>query len=210
VSTARQALDSGNVNAVMIGLTYLAAALAMRRRCEELRPKWEAEYGPTIVARAGINTGLAVSGNMGSRHKFNYTVMGDTVNLASRLEGANKPYGTTLMISESCYAKVRDLVEVRELDWLAVKGKQKPVTVYEVLAEKGRVDPKLAAAIAEFHEGLRLYRERDFAAALERFEQALEIAPNDGPSTTYVERCRHFLEQPPKADWDGVWRMKEK
>ncbi len=186
------------------------AALAMRRRCCELQNRWQAEFGPLVHARAGINSGPAVSGNMGSRHKFNYTVMGDTVNLASRLEGANKPYGTDLMISESCYAHVKDFVETRELDLLAVKGKQKPVTVYEVLAEKGRAEPKALETARAFEKGLALYREARFEEALRAFEEALVLSPDDGPSKTFVERCRHFLAQPPPADWDGVWRMKEK
>jgi len=186
------------------------AALAMRRRCEQLQQKWLDEYGVKVVARAGINTGPAVSGNMGSKHKFNYTVMGDTVNLASRLEGANKPYGTTLMISESCLDGCREAVEVRELDLLAVKGKQQPVTVYEVLAEKGALEPSFAAVLERYSEGLRLYRAREFAAAREAFRGALALRPEDGPSQTYVDRCEYFLESPPPADWDGVWRMKEK
>ncbi len=103
------------------------AAIAMRRRCEALRARWLKEFNTLVVARAGINTGPVVSGNMGSRHKFNYTVMGDAVNLASRLEGANKPYGTTLMVSQACYDRARDAIEVRELDLLAVKGKKEPV-----------------------------------------------------------------------------------
>ncbi|HEY3447718.1 MAG TPA: adenylate/guanylate cyclase domain-containing protein [Myxococcales bacterium] len=186
------------------------AAIAMRRRCEELRPKWQAEFGTVVVARAGINSGPAVSGNMGSRHKFNYTVMGDTVNLASRLEGANKPYGTVLMVSETTFAQVRDLVEARELDLLAVKGKQKPVRVYEVLDEKGRVPPLLQEAVAHFGRGLGHYRNQAFAEAIAAFEQALRVRADDGPSRAYVDRCKHLLDHPPGAGWDGVWRMKEK
>jgi hypothetical protein len=116
-------------------------------------------------------SGGAVSGNMGSRHKFNYTVMGDAVNLASRLEGANKPYGTTLMVSQSCYEKARDAIEVRELDLLAVKGKREPVAVCDVLEEKGRVEPRVAEAVRYFHKGLARYRAQDFSAALARFER---------------------------------------
>ncbi len=186
------------------------SALAMRRRCEQLRAKWKAEFGAEVIARAGINTGQAVAGNMGSRHKFNYTVMGDMVNLASRLEGANKPYGTTLMISETTYEKVREVVEARELDLLAVKGKQKPVTVYEVLCEKGALEPQAVQVMAEYRRGLSLYRGQQFAQASAAFEKALALSPEDGPSRTYLERCRHFLADPPGAGWDGVWHMKEK
>ncbi len=186
------------------------AAIGMRRQCEALRPLWLKEFNTLVIARAGINTGPAVAGNMGSRHKFNYTMMGDAVNLASRLEGANKLYGTTLMISEGCHAQARDVIEVRELDLLAVKGKQQPVRVYEVLEEKGRVSAPVAEAVRHFHEGLIAYRAQQFRAAVACFERALGVQPEDGPSLTYLERCKHFVDSPPGAGWDGVWRMKEK
>jgi hypothetical protein len=122
----------------------------MRDRCAELRPGWKERYGVDVFARAGLSSGDAVVGNMGSKHKYNYTVMGDMVNLASRLEGANKAYGTALMISEACYAPVKDLVVTRELDLLAVKGKDKPVRVYEVFGEVGKVDAGVIALTAAF------------------------------------------------------------
>ena len=185
-------------------------AIAMRRRCEELRPRWQQEYGTTVIARAGLSSGQAVVGNMGSRHKYNYTVMGDMVNLASRLEGANKPYGTVLMISETTYALVKDEVDVRELDFLAVKGKEKPVTVYEVLGEKGATDPTVAEAMRRYHEGLALYRAQKFDEAIAAFAGALTVRPDDSPSRMYVDRCKVFVKEPPGAGWDGVWHMKEK
>jgi adenylate cyclase len=186
------------------------AAIDMRQRCEALRPEWERRYGQTLLVRAGINSGQAVVGNMGSRHKYNYTVMGDMVNLAARLEGANKAYGTFLMISESTRAAVGDAVDVRELDLLTVKGKEEPVRVYEVLDRAGRTGAELLEAVAHYEEGLRRYRARAFEGAVEAFERCLSLRGDDGPSTTYIERCRHFLANPPPESWDGVWRLKEK
>jgi len=185
-------------------------AIAMRDRCAELRPGWKARYGVDVFARAGLSSGDAVVGNMGSKHKYNYTVMGDMVNLASRLEGANKAYGTALMISEACYAPVKDLVVTRELDLLAVKGKDKPVRVYEVFGEVGKVDADVLALTEAFAAALALYRRRDFAGAEAAFRDILVKNPDDGPSKTYVERCRHLAAEPPGDDWDGVWHLKEK
>lgn len=185
-------------------------AIAMRDRCDALRDDWQREFGTTIHARAGVNSGEAVVGNMGSKHKYNYTVMGDMVNLAARLEGANKPYGTYLMISEYTLAAVGEAVEVRELDLLVVKGKEVPVRVFEVLGEAGTVDPDVAAAVEVFEQGLELYRKREFSAALAKFEQVVQQRPDDGPSRTYIDRCKQLIDDPPDADWDGVWRLKEK
>lgn len=188
----------------------VSCAIAMRNRCAELRPGWKERFGIDLVARAGINTGPTVVGNMGSKHKYNYTVMGDMVNLAARLEGANKPYGTELMISEFTMAAVGDAIDARELDFLTVKGREEPVRVYEVLDLRGATDPLLLRAVERFHDGLARYRERDFAAAITDFEDALAIHPGDQPSRIFIDRCKHFLDQPPPGSWDGVWRLKEK
>ena len=181
-------------------------AIAMRKKCDELRAGWQQKFGHEVFARAGVNSGNAVVGNMGSKHKYNYTVMGDMVNLASRLEGANKAYGTFLMISETTVGKLGGAIDVRELDRIAVKGKDLPVTVYEVLDEVGATDPAWLARARKFEEGLALYRAKDFAAAIAVFE----TNAGDEPSQIFIERCKHFIEEPPAADWDGVWRMKEK
>jgi len=188
----------------------VACALAMRKRCDELRPVWKARFGYEIYARAGINSGDAVVGNMGSKHKYNYTVMGDMVNLASRLEGANKAYGTYLMISESTYALVGDAFDVRELDLVAVKGKEQPVRVFEVLDNKGATTTAALQTAEAFTAALTLYRQGDFAAAQAAFARITD----DPTAKIYVDRCLHFIEHPPTANdngsWDGVWRMTEK
>ncbi len=185
-------------------------AIAMRARCDELRAGWKAQYGVEVTARAGLSSGEVVVGNMGSKHKYNYTVMGDMVNLASRLEGANKPYGTYLMISEACHERVKELVVARELDYLAVKGKERPVRVYEVLGLAGSADEATLQRLDAFAAALARYRSRDFAGALTDFEAIVRQAPEDGPSVTYAERCRYFCDHPPADDWDGVWHLKEK
>jgi adenylate cyclase len=171
---------------------------------------WKARFGYEIYARAGVNSGDAVVGNMGSKHKYNYTVMGDMVNLASRLEGANKAYGTYLMISESTYALVGDAFDVRELDLVAVKGKEQPVRVFEVLDNKGATPPAALQTAEAFTAALTLYRQGDFAAAQAAFARITD----DPTAKIYVDRCLHFIEHPPAANsngsWDGVWRMTEK
>ena len=188
----------------------MSCAIAMRDRLDEMRPVWLEQYGVSVRARAGLNSGAAVVGNMGSKHKYNYTAMGDMVNLASRLEGANKPYGTYLMISEFTHQRVAEHIDARELDLIVVKGKERPVKVFEVLDVAGKSDPTLMRAVDHFHTGLAAYQERKFAAAIGAFEQALREYPDDGPAKMYLERCRHFLAEPPADDWDGVWHLKEK
>ncbi len=189
----------------------VACALAMRKRCDELRPVWKARFGYEIFARAGVNSGNAVVGNMGSKHKYNYTVMGDMVNLASRLEGANKAYGTYLMISESTKALINDRFDLRELDLVAVKGKEQPVRVFEVLDTNGHTSAAALTNAAAFEAALAMYRNREFAQAQVAFAA---LADHDPPAKVYVDRCLHFMEQPPKqasnGTWDGVWHMTEK
>jgi adenylate cyclase len=185
------------------------AAIDMRDECLRRNPEWKAKYGFDITARAGLNSGYGVVGNMGSHNKYNYTAMGDMVNVASRLEGANKSYGTLLMVSEFTWDKIHHVVDGRELDFVAVKGKEKPVGVYEILARKGDTAAVKLAAAARFGEGLALYRARRFAEARPIFEE-VAAEHDDGPAKTYVKRCQLFEEEPPAADWDGVWHMKEK
>lgn len=190
-------------------LRSVTCAIAMRRRCDELRASWQERFGHEVHARAGINSGIAVVGNMGSKHKYNYTLMGDMVNLAARLEGANKPYGTYLMISESTLAKLGGAVAVRELDLVAVKGKNLPVKVYEVIDLVGKASETQLAVARRFEEALRLYRDQKFAEAKRLFAELVKTH-EDPPSELYVERCQLFEAEPPPPDWNGVWHMKEK
>jgi adenylate cyclase len=188
----------------------LRAACAMRNECIIRTAQWKHKYGVDLMARAGLNSGVGVVGNMGSLKKYNYTAMGDMVNVASRLESINKAYGTLLIISDTTHEQVKDVVDARELDYMTVKGKEKPITIYEVLDERGRTDALVKQAAAKFGEGLALYRAQRFAEARSVFEDAVRVRPDDGPARMYIARCEHFLVEPPPAGWDGVWHMKEK
>ncbi len=186
------------------------ATLKMQERITELHPRWELEYGENIIARCGLNTGRAVAGNMGSKHKFNYTLMGDTVNLASRFEGANKPYETLKMIGEGTYKVVKDQVVTRELDFLAVKGKERPVRVYELMCLVEDNDEHCIELAERFNQALDIYRQTKFEEALALFLKIIDDYEGDGPSKLYVGRCREYIRNPPPLDWDGVYRMKTK
>jgi adenylate cyclase len=186
------------------------AALDNQKELAGLRERWQRDYGVTVVARIGINTGKMIFGNMGSEEKFNYTMMGDPVNLASRLEGANKDYGTWIMIGPETHAMVKDELECRELDLIKVKGKQIPVTVYEVICEKGGLDGRTKECLERYTNGLEAYRMKQFLAAERLFREALEIKADDGPSRLYLERSRHLLEKPPEPGWTYIYEKKDK
>jgi len=183
-------------------------ALEMRRELGGLQAQWQARGLPPLHIGIGINTATMVVGNMGSELRFDYTVMGDGVNLASRLEGANKQYGTTILMSESTWQQVNDRCATRELDLIRVKGKAQPTRLFEVLdwhpLSEGRM-----ALVRHFERGLEAYRAGDWTRALHLFQLALEVAPGDRPSQLYVARCQRFLVAPPPTNWDGVSVLEE-
>jgi adenylate cyclase len=181
------------------------AALSQRQALAGLNRHF-ADLGlPPLTMRIGLHTGEAVVGNLGSVKRFDYTVIGDTVNLASRLEGLNKFYGTAIMASEATVAACGEAVEFRELDLVAVKGREAPVQVFEVLALKEDLTPETSARRREFAHGLDLYRRGEFAQAAARFTAILEAAPEDGPCRTFLNRCQHLAAAPP-PHWDTVFR----
>lgn len=185
-------------------------AVEIQERMVVLRRKWTAEGRPEIFMRIGLNTGEMVVGNMGSAHRMDYTMMGDSVNLAARLEGAGKQYKIYTMVSEYTLAAAGDGFEIRELDKIRVVGKAQPVKVYELLGLKGKVPETKLKAVEFFNRGLELYQNRYWLEASAEFRKALEADPTDGPSKVYIARCQEFSENPPPAGWDGVYEMKTK
>ncbi|MCH2285246.1 MAG: CHASE2 domain-containing protein, partial [SAR324 cluster bacterium] len=186
------------------------AAIEMQQRNEEMRQMLREQNRPLLYTRMGLNSGPVVVGNMGSADRMDYTMMGDVVNLAARLEGANKFYKTFTMISGSTYELAKDDIDSRQLDIIRVVGKKEPVHVYEVLARKNETGSEMSGVVEQYLKGLKLYQDRNFADAVKEFKKVLDIDPEDGPSLTYVKRCGVFLETPPEKDWDGVYTFTEK
>jgi adenylate cyclase len=187
-------------------LTACKVALDNQAKLRVLSKALEAEGFPPIKTRIGLNSGPASVGNMGSSRRFSYTALGDDINLASRLEGANKQYGTYLMISESTKAGAGAAIETRELDLVKVKGKAKAVKVYELLGLSGAVDAAVLAKARKFEDALALCRARRFEEAAKAFEA---LYP-DKAAKLYVERCHAFIAEPPGKDWDGSFALTEK
>lgn len=186
------------------------AALKMQMHLVTLGLKWKKEGKPQIQVRMGINTGEMIVGNVGSEERFNYTIMGDAVNLSSRLEGANKFYNTFILISESTFLIVKDFFETRELDLLKVKGKNQAVKVYELISSKGQLPEEKKRFLPHYRAGLEAYYQRKFDFALTHFEKAEGILPQDQATQIYLERCRYFKDNPPAKDWDGSFQMQTK
>jgi len=179
------------------------AALACQAKLAELRPFLRHRYGHDLFMRVGINTGPAVVGNLGSRHRFNYTMLGDAVNLAARLEGINKQFGTFILVSDMTLAALGSELPVREISRVAVVGRNQPVRIYEPLTAAGAAD---GALVGQFAAGLAHYYSGRFPEGAEAFAA---IADHDPPAAIYLRRCRQLVAEPP-VDWDGIWRMTEK
>lgn len=200
-------------------------AVKMQYTLLQLRKKWtdEGDKWPQIVKdmrmRIGINSGEIVTGNMGSRDRMNYTMMGDSVNLAARLEEAAKQYGIFTQVSQFTKDLTDDKFEMRELDTIRVVGKKEPVTTYDLLGIKGMTPPGLVKLKDTFHHGLQLYKDMKWDEAIAVFKQSLEMewlrypdlkGKKTNPSEIYIERCEEFKKNPPPDDWDRVYTLTKK
>jgi adenylate cyclase len=187
------------------------SALAQKARMQAFRATLPDVLGfrknlPHVDVRMGLATGDVTVGNIGSENAKGFTVIGDTVNLASRLEGANKEYGTGILVSHDTWQMARDAIEAREIDAIRVVGKTEPVRIYEVLGLKGELDPAGLSLRENYEEGLRRYRARDWDAA----EAAFRRNPDDDASRVMLGRIAHWRQDPRSVPADGVWDLTKK
>ena len=201
----------GDTHAASACLSALAQQEAIKKLNQELpNILGLRRNAPTFTVRMGIATGEVVLGTIGSTVSKSFTVIGDTVNLASRLEGVNKIFGTRIIVAESTLRLAEQEVEYRELDLITVVGKTEPVRIYELLCPADQLKPEEAELVQEFGKGLAAYRAREWDAAEQQFQRCLKINPKDAPSALYVERIAAYRKEAPLADWDGVWRFMHK
>ncbi len=186
------------------------SCIEMQKRLAELRTKWKESNKPELKVRIGLCTGPAVVGNMGSKNRMDYTMMGDTVNIAARLEGVNKIYGIYTLISETTYESGGKGFLTREIDSIKVVGKKEPVSIYELMGFLTDQNEKMQKIISLYSKGLNAYRNRNWEKAIEFFKDVLGVAPDDGASITMLARCKELILNPPEKDWDGSFTMKTK
>jgi adenylate cyclase len=190
----------------------------MHKELERLREKWKKDGRPEIVSnmqhRLGMNTGIMVTGNMGSTRRFNYTIMGDNVNLAARCESGAKQYGVFTMVTESTKEEAEKFGNecvFRQLDHIVVKGRSKPVKVFEIVGLKEDADQQLLDCIGLYEEGLQHYLDQDWDKALSKFNKSGKIEKYvKNPSGIFMQRCEFMKENPPGDEWDGVFIMESK
>ncbi len=192
------------------------SACEMEAKLEELHAKWRSEEWPELICkihhRIGIHSGDAVTGNMGSTMRMNYTMMGDTVNTAARLESSAKQYGIYVQVSESIVERANNEFNFMYLDTIRVKGKQVPIKTYELISCKENQPLVSSFHREQFEKGVVAYNDQRWNEAAELFRESAQSFPSQpiNPAKVYLERCLYFLEIPPATDWDGVWTLTSK
>jgi class 3 adenylate cyclase len=180
------------------------SALLQKQLMEELNSELTAMGRPSLNALMGLNTGQVIAGNIGGKNHMAYTVMGDAVNLASRLVSVNKLFKTTIIASEETAAAASQAIAMRPLDRVQVVGRRQSINVFEVLGRKEELGERCLEMINFFERALRHYFDKDFAGALARFQRAQKAMPDDQPTAVFIGRCRELLASPPSRSWDGV------
>jgi adenylate cyclase len=186
------------------------SALMQKRLMEDLNKDLTTAGLPFLQALMGLNTGQVIAGNIGAKHRINYTVMGDAVNLASRLVSVNKLFLTTIIASEATMLLANKEISFRALDRVRVKGRKGSLTIYEVLAPIGDLSTDMSQCVNYYERALKHYFDRDFKGALVRFEAALKANPNDDPSLIFAQRCMDYISRPPDSHWEGVTVLEAK
>jgi adenylate cyclase len=179
-------------------------SLEMMEELKRLKGHWESQGMPVLNIGVGINSGPMVVGNMGSERRFDYTVMGDNVNLGSRLEGLNKQYGTNIIVSEFTVNQISDQLIFRELDLVRVKGKEQAVKIFELMG-RGEPAPEVSAFLEHYHKGIMAYQSREWDRGVDELQKALALSSQDYPARMYIDRCIELKENPPAECWDCVY-----
>ena len=186
------------------------AALDCQKEIAQLNAQRIAEGKSIFYTRIGLHTGMTIVGNIGSSDRFNYTVIGDSVNIASRLEGLNKIYHSNIIVGHATYRQVYQFFVFRPLDFIIVKGKNEGIKIYQLLAEKDQCDEITLDLVAKATVAFKYYLNKDFELALKGYEQILKYFPDDKPAQVMIERCQKLIATPPDENWTGATRIFEK
>jgi adenylate cyclase len=189
----------------------VTTAIEMVSALERFNRDRAAQGFEPIGVGIGISTGDVIAGSVGTSKRMDYTVIGESVNLAARMESANKHYGTSVLVSENTISQMKLALSWREIDLIRITDANKPVAIYEPLeCYPESVRTNLNRVRDAYQRGIRMYRQRDWKDAWSYFEQVLKRCPDDGPSRLYINRCRYYLDHPPPEDWDGIWILEKK